>query len=93
MRDEEAVDDVEVRRRTPVHPRDRAVVDAELGHRVVRPVGRHEAQLGQRRDELLEVELAAVARLEAAATHEPAVLAPCTPSAASRTNAPVRFAP
>ena len=58
MRDEEAVDDVELGRGAAVHPRDDAVLDDELRLGVVRPVRRDEPELGQRRDELLAVEVA-----------------------------------
>ena len=44
--DQEAVDDVEVGGGLPVHPRDDAVLDHELGLGVVRPVHRDEAELG-----------------------------------------------
>ena len=79
VRDDEAVDDVELGGVATVHARDDAVLDDELGLRVVRPVGRDEPELGQRRDELLEVEVAGRARGEAAATHPRAALALRTP--------------
>ena len=78
VRDDEAVDDVEVGRAAAVHARDDSVLDDELRLRIVRPVRRDEPELGQRRDELLEVEIARRARREAAATHRRAVLAPRT---------------
>ena len=58
VRDEEAVDDVEVAGGTAVHPHDDAVLDHELGLRVVRAVRRDEPELGVRRDEQLAAELA-----------------------------------
>ena len=48
VRDEEAVDHVEVGRVASVHPRDDAVGDDELGLGIVRPVRRDEPELGQR---------------------------------------------
>ena len=79
VRDDEAVDDVEVGRVAAVHARDDAVLDDELRLGVVRPVRRDEPELGQRRDELLEVEIARRARGEAAASHRRAAPAPRTP--------------
>ena len=58
MRDDEAVDDVELGRITAVHPRDDPVLDDEPRLGVVRPVRGDQPELGQRRDELLEVEVA-----------------------------------
>jgi hypothetical protein len=48
MRDDEAVDDVEVRRLAAVHASDGAAFDAELRLRVVRPVRGDEPELGHR---------------------------------------------
>ena len=45
MRDDEAVDDVEVRGRASVHAGDGAVLEHELGLGIVRPVRRDEAEL------------------------------------------------
>ncbi len=58
MRDDEAVDDVELRCGSPVHADDDALLDDELGLRIEWPVGRDQAELGQRRDERLAVEVA-----------------------------------
>ena len=66
VRDEEAVDHVEVGRRSPVHPRHDPVLDDELRLGVVRPVRRHEPELGQRRHEQLAPQLLLGARGEAA---------------------------
>ena len=63
--DDEAVDDVEVRGLASVHARDDPVHDDQLRLRVVRPVRGDQPELGQRRDELLEVEVARRARCEA----------------------------
>ena len=52
---DESVDHVEVGRVAAVHARDDAVLDDELGLGIIRPVRRHEPELGKRRDELLEV--------------------------------------
>ena len=58
MGDDEAVDDVELGSIAPVHARHDAALDDELRLGVVRAVRRDEAELGQRRDELLEMEVA-----------------------------------
>jgi hypothetical protein len=54
---EEAVDHVEVLRVAPVQAHHAAALDDELGRGVVRPVGRDETELRQRRDEQLATEL------------------------------------
>ena len=69
MCDDEAVDHVEVGGRAPVHPDDDPVLDDELRLGVVRPAGCDEPELGERRDELLAMEIAPVTRREAPATH------------------------
>jgi hypothetical protein len=56
--DDEAVDDVEVGGVATVHSHDGAALDDELGLGIVRAVGCDQAQLGVRRHELLDVELA-----------------------------------
>ena len=76
VRDDEAVDDVELGRLAAVHAHDDAVLDDELRLGVVRPVRRDQPELGQRRDELLEVEVAGRTRGEATASHPRAGLAP-----------------
>ena len=58
MRDDEAVDDVEVGRGPPVHPHDAAVLDDELGLGVVRAVRGDETELRQRCDDQLLAKLA-----------------------------------
>ena len=57
VRDEEAVDDVELGRGPPVHPHDDAVLDDELRLGVVRAVQRDEAELRRRRHEHLAPQL------------------------------------
>jgi len=79
VRDDEAVDHVELGRSATVHAGDDAVHDDELGRRIVRPIRSHEAELGQWRHELLAVQLPLVARLETLATHGQAALDPHTP--------------
>ena len=74
VRDDEAVDDVELGSVAAVHPRDDPVLDDEPRLGVVRPVRRDQPELGQRRDELFEVEVAGRARGEATASHSRAGL-------------------
>ena len=57
VRDEEAVDHVELGRGPPVHPHDDSVLDDELRLGVVRAVQRDEAELGRRRHEHLPPQL------------------------------------
>ena len=59
VRDDEAVDHVEVGCVAAVHASDDAVVDDELRLGIVRPVRGDETELGQRRDERLAAQLAA----------------------------------
>ena len=66
VRDEEAVDHVELGRGPAVQARDDAVLDDELGLRVLRAVRRDETELGQRRDQELAAELLLGARGEPA---------------------------
>ena len=79
----------------PVHPRDDAVLDHELGLGVVRAVHRDEAELGRRRDQHLAPQLLLGPRREPAAAgalrHRRA-LARAYATAASRTKAAVRGA-
>ena len=67
VRDEEAVDHVEVRSIAAVEPHDAAVLDDELRLGVGRPVGGDEPQLGPRLDEHLPPQLRFLARREAPA--------------------------
>ncbi len=73
---EKAVDHVELGGVSSVEPRDDSVLDDELRHRVVRPAGGDEPELGQRRDQLLAMQLALLARGEPPATHRPGAPAP-----------------
>ena len=92
MRDDEPVDHVEVGRVAAVHARDDAVLDDELGLGIIRPVRRHEPELGKRRDELLEWRSRVARDAKRAARHgqQPAI---GVRGAASRTNAAVFDAP
>ena len=92
VRDDEAVDDVEIGGGAAVQAHDDAVLDDELRLRIERPAGRDEAQLGMRRDEQLAIELAAARALRSAG-YAPASSPRCSyTAAASRTNAAVRTA-
>ena len=65
VRDEEAVDHVEVGGVAAVHAPDDAVDDDQLGLGIVRPVRRDQAELGHRRDDQLAAQLLLGARAEA----------------------------
>ena len=67
VRDEEAVDDVEVVRCTAVEPHDHTVLDDELRRRIGRPRGGDEPQLGPGLDEHLAPKRRLLARDEAPA--------------------------
>ena len=83
------VDDVEVGRAAAVHPDDHTIHDDELWLGIVRPIRGDEPELGERRDELLEVKIARRARGEAAASHGARSPRSAYATAASRTKAAV----
>ena len=67
VRDDEAVDDVELGRSLAVEPRDDAVFDLQLRRRVVRPPGGDESEFREGRDQQLAAQLAVLAARKAAA--------------------------
>ena len=94
VRDEEAVDHVELGRGPAVHAHDDAVLDHELGLRVVRSVQRDETELRQRRHEQLAPELLRGARRETGGSAQtPTSLRSTYAAAASRTKAAVAAHP